>query len=252
MSSYTDLLQQQILTIGAAPQWQNQSATPADYTGSPGVDQSKGVALTDAVTVYVAIALREDPSKRTARVTMAAFDATATYTVTIGTTPCQVSTPADESALLTGLRDAINSAAGATVTAIALDATGADVATSGAAAKSVRVQGDTEADFGVGVSATNAGQLSAVVDAVSATARVWGWPGGRGRDSNNARPERWYTVPGGKALALDQTGFLERMNFAGASRAYVELVGVTGDSADTVTSDLTYQAVIDLGPAVLS
>lgn len=232
-----------ILSVGRTPEWQKQTS----FTGAPSSAIS-GIWLDNTVVTLVTVDLRETLAKRTARVTMATLDTGATYTVTIAGSACQKATPTDEDDLLTGLRDAINAGVSATVTAVALDASGVDVSISSAAAKSVLIRGVAEADYAIAISATGTGALACVADAASASVRLFGTIRGSAKDASTTAPSGWRMINGASGITVDYRGWLERFQAPGLDRLYVELYDIAGHGSDGGT--VTYAPTVHVGPAV--
>ena len=245
MSTFTTVNNEAILSVGRTIQWAHQSA----HSGAPAT-AAAGVPLSSPVSAYLSVRLREEIHRRTARVTMTTLDTGATYTVTINGTACNKATPTDEDDLLTGLRDAINSGVGSTVTATALDAGGEDVTSSSQPATSVRIVGDAEADYSIAISATAAGVLACSADASTASGRIYAQPSGSKKSGSTDAVPGWRMVAGGGLLSFDYRGTLERINAAGTERIYCELHTLAGHASDGAS--VTYTARVDLGQAVVS
>ena len=220
-----------ILAGGRKPQWEEQ----ATYTGAPSTPSS-GVYLENALAAAIAIGLREEAHRRTARVTVDTLDLAADYTVTIGGVACTAAGPhASLAALLSAIDVAVDAGAGATVPASVTDEDGDSVD------DTVLIVGDAEADWTIAVSATGTGVLDCVADASTGAMRVWA------KMREDDAPDAWLLVYD-QDLLLTRRGFLERYEIGGLDRIYVELYDLTyaGDGGT-----VTYSAEVKIGPCVV-
>jgi len=229
-----------VLLAGRNPQWDEQNA----YTGAPSTSAA-GIDLQDSVTALIDIAVRSEVHRRICDVTMSVLDAGATYTVTVNAQAMNFALPADQDALLIGLRDAIladavvGGAAGANqiVTAQCLAADGTvtvGTAAGGDAAVTLQVLGTVNADYNIDISATGTGALLCEADAKTASARIFTYP-----DTDTTRttaidaPEHW-TLDTDGTITLDYRGRTKPLVSAGKDRAFVEIHTIAG-AGDGVT-----------------
>ncbi len=218
------------------------------YTGAPQV-AGAGVEILDnasdsrgvlAVGVYVA--MREDVHRRTFRITIPVFDAASTYTVTINGAATSGASQATITLLLAELVTDINTAAAATITAIA----DPDAPTT-----TVLVTGDAEADYTIGVSvAAGTGTILATADPTSATIRAFTTLAGTMSDGS-ALPTNWCLVPEFEYTA-DYRGYRDTFQPPGCGRFYVELDDLTGTGdVAGASGTITYAPTVLIGPCVV-
>ena len=206
--------------IGRQPEWY----TIDDPTGPPET-ANDGVNLGNTPTALVAVRLRETIAYRTARITVGA-DGSTVYEVTIdGTTVSYDASTGSipvgaEETIISDLADAINNdgTASSVVTAYAVDADG------DGDADTVRIEGDTEADYTIstGIS-VGSGTIDHTADATTANIEIYAYPRGIGDV-----PAGWTLVNDAIVDGLDYRGFLERFSVAGLGRLYVEVSGADG------------------------
>jgi len=239
---------------GRRPQWEEQTT----YDGAPAL-ASSGVALQDAVVALLVIALRSEVHRRIADVTMTALDVAATYTVTVNAQPMALAAPADEDALLIGLRDAIladavvGGAAGAAqiVTAQCLDSAGAVTAGSGAggnAAETLQVIGTVEADWTIDIAATGAGALACEADAKTCSVALYEYPEDSTIYSGSTAPDAWTHINGAD-LVLDYRGVTERMEVGGMARCHASITSIAGAGDGATVTHRIHGAWI--GPCIM-
>lgn len=234
-----------ILSAGRNPSWVEQSPYDgtADFAGAPD-SAASGVAMNDAVVAFLAVEMRVNAAFRTARVTITTLDlAATTYTVTINGTSHSVAPAfADRAEILSDLVTAINGGAQASV--VTASSEDEDDAITGN--DTLKIVGDVEADFTIGVSvAGGTGVLAVKADPSAGTLRVWTKTEGSDVTAPT-RPTAWLQ-PYGAEYGIDQRGYLERWPVAGMERVYVELDDLTcaGD-----TGTVTYQPCVKIGPCV--
>jgi hypothetical protein len=223
-----------ILSGGRNPQWEEQE----DYDGAPAA-AGDGVYLEDAVHALVDVKMREEVHRRTARVTVSTLDLAANYTVTINGTACTATGAfADRAEVINDLVSAINGSGIAS--AVTASATDEDSGISGV--DTVKIVGDTEADFTIDISATGTGVLACTADPTTAEMQVYVTYG-----SSNA-PTGWR-APLDCQWTLDKRGFCERFDTAGLDRMYVSLTSIDG-AGDGATVTYPNVAVL-IGPCVV-
>lgn len=196
---------------GQTPAWQVQ-----DDTYLPPTSVSSGVALEGAAKTLVHITPRAEAHRRTFWLMIPVFDPAAEFVVTIE--GIAVSTPAVAKAddTLTAIAAALN--AHPTINQI-VEASAYDPETG-----AVLVQGLTPDDFELTVSST-LGEFVAAPDATSCKARVWlladvpaAYYGGGSR----------WVVANQSEFETGSGGVVERIDTAGFSRIYVEIVEQDG------------------------
>lgn len=226
-----------LLAIALTPEWVDQDATSAAYTGAPS-SASSGVYLQESPRCLIYVALRESVAQRTARVTVT-FDAASTYVVTVNGVASAGATGASLAALLADLVTKSTALAG--VTAIADPDDPLDT---------VRLTGDAEADFSIDVSvAGGAGTIACTADASSCEVRAFFTPGGIVKDGSTGNENGWV-VPPNSSWTLTYRGLMERADCAGFGRGYLEIHTIAGHASDGASVTLTVQRVM-IGPAVL-
>ncbi len=234
-----------ILAGGRAPEWEAQSTQAGGHNTTaaplrPPELASDGVALSGNLFTMIDVPLRiTGPHRRRGIVTIGTFDATTSYTVTLGGNAFTSTTPADLATALSDLATAINAHA---------DYTASVVTTT------VVFYGATDADFSIVPSRSGGtGTLSTVADPSSAPPRFYGI----GASVAATAPETWKSVLGVTAapsLAADFRGVLGPMPTAGLSRVYVEVDSLAGHASDSTGTGgtLTYATpVVTIGPCIL-
>jgi|GEM_PF-3408730 hypothetical protein len=223
-----------VLFAGRNPQWEEQTS----YTGAPAT-AAAGVALQSSVVALLVAALRSEVHRRIADVTMTVLDVAATYTVTINGNAINHATPANEDALLIGLRNAVTAdavvggAAGANqiVEARCLDSAGAVTAGAGAGgnpAETLQILGTVNADWTIDIGATGAGALACVADAKTATLLLYEYPDTTSTLNSTVDPPEVWTQINGGTVSLDYRGATERVETGGLARICAELASVAG------------------------
>lgn len=240
MTTVAEIRQIQAQLAGREPRW----ALQADYEGAPASPEA-GVSLANTIYLAIAISLREEVHRRTARVSITTLDLTATYTVTVDGHAVDYDadtaspSPSDAADVLQGIADAINAdgTVGGLVTATAVDEDGDGTV------EAVRLTGDAEADYTLDISATGSAVLACVADATTASGRLYLTARGQG-----ALPTSWRLAHNGELGAVDYRGYAERARTSGCGRAYIELYDIAGPSGDG--SSVTYEPSVWLGPGV--
>jgi len=233
--SFEELNRNGLIALGLTPEWVDQDATSASYTGAP-ASAASGVYLQGSSKCLVYVALRENVARRTARVSIT-FDAATTYTVTVNGSASTGATGANLAAALADLVTKANALAGVTAIQDPADAT------------KVLITGDAEADFYIDVSVSGgAGTIACVADASSCGVRFFGTPGGIIKTGSTGNENGWVQPPNA-AWTLTYRGFLERADCAGFGRGYLELHTIDGHVSDG--SSVTYRVQrVMIGPAV--
>lgn len=228
-----------------------------------------GVSLADAASpaTRVAIALREDGWRRTARVTVTTRDAAVNYTVTVNGTAIATTTGsfATNDAILVELKAKIaadatvgGAAAIPIVTSSLIDSTGATTvgtAGGGNAAVALIVTGLAQADFSIAVSAAGTGVLACKADPSTATAYVYLTAAGVGKTATTDKPATtdWFLADDG-TKSVTYRGLALNLNTGGWDRVYVEVVpaGFAGDGTTppfAVTYTDANSPAVFIGPA---
>lgn len=236
-----------VLQVGRDPEWTEQLDISGDpeYAGAPS-RANCGVYLQNTVQALVKVVMRREAHRRTCYVTPGTFDATTTYTTTIGGHAVPA-TGATLAALLTAIVAAIVADADANplVTATVIDAD--DDGTN----DSVRLVGKAEADYSLAVSKTGGtGTITATADPLTATARLWDTgkgPNAPGRTGTSSGDPGAWTGCADAEYALTRRGMTERFPVPGLERLYVELDDVAGHASD---SGVTYTPRVFIGPCV--
>jgi len=223
---YTTATELAILQAGRTPVWEAQDGdealTPPSAAGS-------GVYLEKAVRALMFVALREQPHRRTARLTIPVPDLTCVYTVTINGIDVDYDATAGSAADVDDIVDGI-------VAALNSDVDVSDiVVASSAAGSTVLLRGVGEADYSVAFTEDSAATLAIVADLCTAEARLWWLPAAR-VDSDPV--ERWAWS--GETYAVGRRGAIVRVDTAGMERVAIQLserAGHSGDSALVTYSD---------------
>lgn len=222
-----------ILAGARVPSWTEQAA----WT-TPPQSASAGVYLENSLFTMLAVEMREEVHRRTARVTISTLDLAASYTVTINGTACTAAGPfANLPAIINGLVTAINASA----IASAVTASAVDEDASIAGVETVKIVGDNSTDYTITMSATGTGVLAVVADPTIATLKIYA------KLRGSSAPSAWV-APYDASYALDWTGYVERLACAGVDRFAAELSDVdgTGDGASVTYTNVT----VKIGPCV--
>lgn len=247
MGLYDDLNRSGLLAIGLIPEWVDQDATTAAWTGAPN-SAADGVYLQDSPRAMLHVAARESVHQREGRVTITTFDLTTTvYTVTIDGTPvvydASAELPADNAALIAGIAAAIEADATATLVV--------DAVTDPADASSVLITGKAEADwsldFGV-AGGTGAGAATAA--ATGFDVRAYVTPGGIIKSGSAGNAAGWVQPADAIYSGNTYRGFTERLDVAGLDRLYLEVYNLTKHASDGAGVTATLAKVM-VGPTVL-
>jgi hypothetical protein len=221
---FTTASQLSILIAGRAPQW---SPQPESGSGIPPSGALAGIDLDDAVRTLVHVALRADPSARTAALTVVTPDLTATYTVKIGS---HVATYDAGSAGAGSAADIIDGIAAAMAAVAGMaDVVGATPVslTPPAGHDTVIVRGEAPGDYGIEFTATGTAVVACIADPVSVRCRFWGKMGFR---FGSTPPVQWVADP--ELLDLDFSGLMRRVESGGIARLFVQIFARKGHHAD--------------------
>lgn len=260
-------LGQNVNTIAELSSCRRPSWTPKTTTGLTSAPNAAddGVSLADAASpaTRVAIALREDVWRRTARVTVTTRDAAANYTVTVNGTAIATTTGsfATDDLVLVELKakiaaDATVGQAAATpiVDSYLIDSTGTTTvgtAGGGNAATALIVIGEAQADYSIAVSATGTGVLACKADPSTATAYVYLTAAGVGETATTDKPGTtdWFLADDG-TKSITYRGLALNLNTGGWDRVYVEVVpaGFAGDGGSVTFTDANSPTAF-IGPA---
>lgn len=242
-----------------------------DIDGAPSTADA-GVALAPTITngttaARVAVKLREDVYRRTARVTVTTRDAAANYTVTVNGTAIATTSGSfatDDSVLVelkakidadTTVGQAVAPPGSPVIDSYLIDSSG-DVTlgtvAGGNAAVALVIIGEADTDYSIAVSAGGTGVLACKADPLTATAYIWLTAGGRGEDGTSDKPGDvdWCLADDG-AKSVTRRGLAINLNVGGWARLYVELGSVAGHGSDggTVTYTDANSPVVWVGPA---
>lgn len=237
---YTVATQLAVLSAGRAPVWEILGSLEAAL--APPADAASGVPLQGAVRALIYVALREDARHRTARLTIASVDLTATYTLTVNGVAVghDATGAADLEEVLEDLADAINGDAdlSAIITAEAIDTDDDDEV------DTILLTGVGVGDFSIDFVDDGGATCSCVADYATATLRPWYAMGAR---VGVTPPQPW--VSSGDAYELDWRGRVERLDTAGLDRLHLQLedlAGAPGDGEGVTYADPT----IAIGPCL--
>lgn len=239
-----------IRQVGHYPTWAE--ITKANAAGPPSAADS-GVALNGATRTQVLIRPREDPSRRTVRLSIT-YDAASTYTVSVASNAVATAANTDAATTLRDMRDDINADANASkyVVATCEDSSGNTVDDGTATQLVLRgkadatVPRDTWTDYSVDTLSVSggAGTLTGTADAKTVTAYVYTSPGGEPATN----PAGWDMVDGTTFASVTFRGLGDRFDTAGCDRLHVE---ASGAHAGDDTTDLTPTFRIWVGPGAL-
>lgn len=185
------------------------------YSADPGdpANATAGVETGEVLHSLLVARLRRDANTRQSDITVNTITNTHLYRVVIDSTNCDYTSDGDatQQEILEGVRDAINAAVGATVTATVIDADGDSTD------DTVKVVGDTDADYTITVVA----ELTLVADATTATIKLWG----KVTDEEDTT-RSWYDLDGVSVTYTKNT--ISRINTAGLSDVFVQVTAVDG------------------------
>ena len=247
MGLYDDLNRAGLLAIALQPEWVDQDAAPANWTGAPN-SASDGVYLQASPKAMVQVNAREAVAYREGRVTVSTADLVATtYTVTIDGTAvvydASAETPADLAALVAGIAAAIEADGTATLVV--------DAVTDPDDPNSVLITGKAEADWSLAIGVSGgAGVLTATAAATGFDLRCYSTPAGLVKADNTGKPGGWAQIVDAVYSGNTYRGFVERLNVAGVDRLYVEAYNLTKHASDG-SSVVATLAKVMIGPAVL-
>lgn len=192
-------------------------------SGAP-VGPLAGGLIRRSVTGRALALPRLDSSRREVIVEVAAYDASATYTVGINFTPHSVSPGVHTNAqeLLDLMRDTLVTFE-PRISTVALDANGEPTSVI-ADMVALRLRGVAADDYFVELSATGTGQLSGLGDAAGADVAVWLLPGG-----DTGSPQVWSQV---ESFGVNRRGGIVTIDTRTAERIYLEAIRVDGVLGD--------------------
>lgn len=260
-----------ILGHGTEPRWVeltalNTGAVPPALTASGGAPSTaaSGSALGAAdpvVVAYPAVSLRvlgkshdaaaadvAEVHRRTARLTISAFVASAEYTVGInGTSVSTTSQPyADAAAALAAIKAAIDGSG----TLAALVSTELADADGDLASDTLVIRGLAEPDwYFSALSVTASGSVAVIADAAAADVAIFLAAGGVDNVAN-PRPPGWrlaYGDGGPVEHAIDRRGYVERLAVAGSSRLAIAVDNVAGPGSEVGGISYAYRAWVGIG-----
>lgn len=208
-----------VLLVGRKPEWKLQPA----LTTLPATTAA-GVATGNSPRMALHIALREELHRKTARVKITAGDAATTYGITIGGTTIS---DVGES----NLEDIVQELLGLLGASAPINAlvTYSTEASNGADVDTIVFKGKSNADYTITASATGgAGALELTKDATTASAKVYGLPGGK-RPAATLPQLPWALTRNGDLGTLTAEGLLEGgLNVAGLDQIAVVISGADG------------------------
>lgn len=232
-----------VLQGGRTPSWCEQTDQPdgsgnPSFTGAPS-SAGSGVSLQPAGTIsdgasqggalwsILHVQLREDVSKRTARVTALHYVNGETYTITIGGNAVAVVGGATWADCVVALVAALPGvpAAALLVTFTAVDADGDGTV------DTLLIRGKAEAGWSLGLTTTGAATMLAAADPASCTARAYWYCAGSAESSATLAPSGWG-ADAANTWTVTYRGLNTRCQTGGRSRAYCELSSLTGDVGD--------------------
>ena len=234
-----------ILAGGRAPAWEAQSTRVGTDNAAaaplrPPDRADDGVALSGELFAMVSVPVRAQAHRRKGVITIGTFDATTSYTVTLGGVAFTSTTPANLATALSDLATAIEAHANYTASVVG---------------STVVFYGVTDDDFSIVPSRSGGtGTLSVAADPSSATLRFWGWGGAA---SGYSAPELWHAILGptvAPSLSVDYRGVLAPIPGGGRSRLYVEVDSLAGHASDSAGTGgtLTYTTpTVTIGPCIL-
>lgn len=212
--------------------------TPQEPGSGAPSSAAAGVTLRNAPVAGVAIDLRDDASRRTDRITVETFDATAAYTVSVdGVSVAYSAAPADVAELLEGWAAALNGDAGLAALVTASVEDGALV-----------LRGVGEGQYDLEIVTTGGAKLALAGEPTHAWVRLWT----RSRPTEGEPSPTWRAL--GPAFEVDAAGWEDLLRVSGRDRLYVEVVAADAPSGDAVAAPhtATYApARIRIGPAIL-
>jgi len=256
-----------VLLASRKPEWALQGYTgnldaPVDLSKSIGVPDSvsRGVYVQDSPRVIGIVDLRHEVHRRRVLIGIEAQDYTATYRITVDGNNVDYNAAAGAPTTLEELKAqwvaAINAdpTVGALVTAYE-DDPGGYIAEPNKDS-SIVLYGRAGDDFSFDAEITvGTADLSVLVDAVSATARLWWHAKQTSAQSpgSGTTPGTWRKSLNGE-YAVGIYGFVERFDSGGLDRLYIELVDVAGHPDDGVAdggvSEWAIWTGVAIGPAV--
>lgn len=243
--SFTLATELAILLAGRAPSWRSQVVSSA--LTAPPVAVTDGAALDSAPRTLVAVDLREDVHRRTARLTIPTLSIGDDFTVTIngGTAVYDSVGDADLDEVVAGLAAAINADADVNTIVLATAVRASDDATTVGVRDSVKIVGLTSADYTIDFTDNGTSVVACVADASTATLRLYF---ALATAPGVTLPDGWRKAP--TSYSIDGQGFVERFDTAGLSRMFVMLSGLDGPSGDGAAVTVRTPDV-RIGPAVL-
>lgn len=225
-----------ILSGGRKPAWEEETS----YTGAP-TSTTSGVYLDNTLHAIVAVTLREEAHRRTARLTLDVVDLTAVYTVTIDGNAVAYDAGAGGAANAEDIIQGIAAAIVASGPASAIVTASAEDEDDDSTDETVLLVGVAEADYTLDIAATGTGELAAVADPMTGALRGWI----KAREAS--APAAWLLAYDAD-YTITRRGFMERFDVGGLERLYVEVYDLAG-TGDGV--DVTYAAKVEIGPCVI-
>lgn len=254
MSIFITASQLAIFTAARKPQWIEQEEANSTVPTSISV----GISMEDAVFAAMTIEVREDVSRRTARVKNTIFDASATWTVTIGGfAVVYVAGALDTFAdVLDGLVAQLLLVAGAlalvSFTAADEDGDGTN--------ETLLIKGKALADYAIAITVTGGtADFNCDADAVTASLEVWRLPKmSNPKSAGGVVPRTWSRdrIIGVIArevspVALTTVNFSDFLQVNGYAKVYAQLATVGGVGGDAAVNGAFNNLVrVLFGPAL--
>ena len=210
------------------------SASPASGTTYP--VQGSGVSLGNVLRADIMAVCRETPAYRTIRLTVADFDAVATYSFISGAGTSTVGPFATVELLLAAWAVDITTVLAGVASATAIDTD------SDSLADELLIVGLTDADYRADYSTTSGtSTISGRGDAVSFKATVYSQSANQARNA----PDNWTALNNMRNVSITVDGMNDIIEVAGLSQIYARvhtIAGFAGDASSLVLSTPVYIA----------
>lgn len=234
-----------VLLAGRKPNWKQQVVSNA--LTAPPEETTDGAYLDDAPRTLVAVDLREDVHRRTARITIPTLSIGDDFTLTIngGTAVYDSVGDLDLDEVVAGFAAAINADADVNTVVLATAVKGSDDTVVVGTRDSVKITGLTAADYTIDVTDNGTSVVAVAADPVTATLRMYF---SLGAADGVTAPTGWRRGP--NSYSITSTGFVERFDTAGLDRIFVQLEGLDVMPGDgTIVTARTPD--VNIGPASL-